>query len=992
MQWRSWWLVATCVYASACSPTAPAVRPVMPPPAPVRPAAALAAWPDVARDARSEKAGARDAAVVVAVERSGTRPRLDGVRVSGEDWVRFFPNVLGVPAERVTALFDGAATGAAVSTALRGALARVAAGGRLWFVAVGYGVMGEADVASVVASAPVQVISVLDVVPEGAAGVAPPAPLNRSGGLPPITFSVASPTPLPGGARPALSYLLMGALRGWGDRDHDGRVTAEETAAYLDVTLRLLSPREGARRSAKVATELACSELTTLSVAREAAPNVVEIAPRVPPGARADAERLASALAAVQAADDQLARARAAGVVAESAVLDTPRFTREGDEWRIEVVPMPNEVAATLRVRLEQAQRLGGAAVPEAAKLLGEAGRISLVYGLLDEGKRSLTPVLEARCGADAMGYEAWQRLVGVAMRASDPKEAKRLVAMDCAYDEASASARDAVFRIVRSVTGPNDKARQLYGQAEQEADTPLARCTWSAVAEEYAKSWWSAPEQAAQVESAFNGADALRRLGRTDEAVALYRAYVEKQGRPVAGDRDANARRIYAVSACGSYLALARAEPRFFPGYLDTCKDISCAGLDSDVCARARLDPEVPLLDSAAGELEQPRRLSLAARDLEELAGWELTETARLGRLREALVQYRAAEAAWGAVVERGDATSDLAEAARQRAEAAVRGLGVALALGAEVTEGSVEGARKLARRARDLSVDERRAEPARLLVELADGLLAREQLPLTVAAAVAARDEYLSRVPATFDAGGVRYRMALEAGQLLFRSGHFAEARQRLELPYAMQCGVSAVAHEAWMVLLAMANAEADVARAQALAADGAICAIDVETRIQADRLRKPVRSIPYVLEGWKQLQASEALPNGSERRALRREAAAIFRQFIHEGPDRDEAPEAARSAAEIYAELGESAWASEMYRVFLERYAGKAGVRVAETEKAYAALAMMQARSGDYRAAARTYAEESGEKKISAKTRAAAERRARELRKDRDGRGRR
>jgi len=38
--------------------------------------------------------------------------------------------------------------------------------------------------------------------------------------------------PLPGTSRPAFSYLLLGALRGWGDLDSDGAVTAEEALLY----------------------------------------------------------------------------------------------------------------------------------------------------------------------------------------------------------------------------------------------------------------------------------------------------------------------------------------------------------------------------------------------------------------------------------------------------------------------------------------------------------------------------------------------------------------------------------------------------------------------------------------------------------------------------------------------------------------------------------------------------------------------------------------
>jgi len=94
--WKSYFLAASAA-VMACSPASPPARAVVPSPA--RSPAVAAPWPDVARDARSEKSGAQDAAVVVAVERRETLPSLPGVRLSGEDWVRFFPNVLGVPPE-----------------------------------------------------------------------------------------------------------------------------------------------------------------------------------------------------------------------------------------------------------------------------------------------------------------------------------------------------------------------------------------------------------------------------------------------------------------------------------------------------------------------------------------------------------------------------------------------------------------------------------------------------------------------------------------------------------------------------------------------------------------------------------------------------------------------------------------------------------------------------------------------------------------------------
>jgi tetratricopeptide (TPR) repeat protein len=46
--------------------------------------------------------------------------------------------------------------------------------------------------------------------------------------------------PLPGERRPAFSYLALGALRGWGDGNHDGQITANEALAYSRDALRAL--------------------------------------------------------------------------------------------------------------------------------------------------------------------------------------------------------------------------------------------------------------------------------------------------------------------------------------------------------------------------------------------------------------------------------------------------------------------------------------------------------------------------------------------------------------------------------------------------------------------------------------------------------------------------------------------------------------------------------------------------------------------------------
>ena len=139
-----------------------------------------------------------------------------------------------------------------------------------------------------------------------------------------------------------------------------------------------------------------------------------------------------------------------------------------------------------------------------------------------------------------------------------------------------------------------------------------------------------------------------------------------------------------------------------------------------------------------------------------------------------------------------------------------------------------------------------------------------------------------------------------------------------------------------------------------------------------------------------GDRYLKTGEALPADAQRRTLRREAAASFRQFVLESPDRDEAPEATLRAAELYVELDQHALALQMYRLFLDRYGRSAHASAKDLEMSYAELVRLHARLGDYRAAARALVEQSEHERLPTKVRAAAARKARELRKDRDGRG--
>lgn len=241
-------------------------------------AAASVTWPSVSSDLPRAGGGERDAAVVVGISSYAFLPEVPGAADNAADWYQHLTRVRGVPAERATLLRNSEATREKIERALAAAAASVTPGGTLWLVFIGHGapsaggddgvllgVDTQADLDSLSARgvtqasalaalkgrADVAVVAVFDACfsgrsPDGArpliAGMQATVPVRRaravSGAAPTVLSS--SPTfagPLPGAGRPAFSYVLLGALRGWADRDGDAKVTTAEALDYTRGTL-----------------------------------------------------------------------------------------------------------------------------------------------------------------------------------------------------------------------------------------------------------------------------------------------------------------------------------------------------------------------------------------------------------------------------------------------------------------------------------------------------------------------------------------------------------------------------------------------------------------------------------------------------------------------------------------------------------------------------------------------------------------------------------
>lgn len=240
-------------------------------------------WPDLTKGTRAVGGGENDAALVVAIEDYSFLPDVKGAGEMGAAWVMYLRYARKVP--NVLFLRNEGATINKIRKGLEEVAQLVRPGGRIWFVFIGHGAPSKDGKESLLVSVMAQADEI-DFYPQALPRTEVVATLaSSSASEPPILildacFSGLAPSgetllkgsqmvipadyperlgqydatiltagrskdiagPLPGGHGPAFSYPVLGALRGWGDRDGNHIVTAEEAVAYARDALMLLTP------------------------------------------------------------------------------------------------------------------------------------------------------------------------------------------------------------------------------------------------------------------------------------------------------------------------------------------------------------------------------------------------------------------------------------------------------------------------------------------------------------------------------------------------------------------------------------------------------------------------------------------------------------------------------------------------------------------------------------------------------------------------------
>jgi hypothetical protein len=225
-------------------------------------------WPSLSAPLPKAGGGEADTAVVVAVEHYAFLAEIPGAAQNGADWVDWLVRVRGVSSSKVRLLRDRQATRERIEQELKLAADGVGTGGTVWVVFIGHGAPSgdgsdglflgadtQPELESLVTRGLPQQEIVRRLAPTKSSlvvfdacfsgrthdgkgplveGMQSTLPVRRksTSGTAVLSSSETFAGPLPGAPRPAFSYLLLGALRGWGDGNHDGAVTVDEAVTF----------------------------------------------------------------------------------------------------------------------------------------------------------------------------------------------------------------------------------------------------------------------------------------------------------------------------------------------------------------------------------------------------------------------------------------------------------------------------------------------------------------------------------------------------------------------------------------------------------------------------------------------------------------------------------------------------------------------------------------------------------------------------------------
>jgi hypothetical protein len=209
----------------------------------------------------------------------------------------------------------------------------------------------------------------------------------------------------------------------------------------------------------------------------------------------------------------------------------------EGDK-KVVVADIPDVIQKSMKARDEYVQRVP----PErdkqnhATDYAFYAADQYYFYGHFDQARPRFDSIYKEHCGKDALGYEAWKRLLVMSNIEKDAARSRQLAeaekAKSCAIDSRQ-KAEEGKGGLVDQVlqNAAFEDANKAYAQAKAAKPGPEQDALWRKAAKMYEDALRAAPAHKDAPAAAINSAFCYKQVGEFNKAIDLYQLFISNYG-----------------------------------------------------------------------------------------------------------------------------------------------------------------------------------------------------------------------------------------------------------------------------------------------------------------------------------------------------------------------------------------------------------------------------------------------------------------------------
>jgi tetratricopeptide (TPR) repeat protein len=209
----------------------------------------------------------------------------------------------------------------------------------------------------------------------------------------------------------------------------------------------------------------------------------------------------------------------------------------EGDK-KVIVDPIPDVIQKSVLARDEYVQRVP----PErdrqnrAADYSFYAADQQYLYGHFKEAEARFKGIYQQHCGKDALGYEAWKRLIVMSNLQKDAARSRELAEAEkkssCAKTEGQVDEeRKGVLTDLVLQNAAFEDANKVFEQAKVARPGPEKDALWRKAGKMYEDALRAAPSHKDAPAAAINSAFCYKQVGEFNKAIDLYQLFISNYG-----------------------------------------------------------------------------------------------------------------------------------------------------------------------------------------------------------------------------------------------------------------------------------------------------------------------------------------------------------------------------------------------------------------------------------------------------------------------------